>query len=1008
MKVDKHRKKILFVAFFLIVTIVSSFVLIKDNKITKILKTNDYNYLPEKAKEYIKEQYEKSGYIILTEKNKQENMPYLNPHYVAYLNASDEERAEKFNVVPNAVILDYSVGGDKNTKTYPATFDLRNVNNVDYTTPNRNQSASSLCAFFATTATLESNLLYQSQTAYSNDALKFSERQLDYATSSGGIIEYPQSNGRTLLTEGANFEELARVAKNGLGFVELSKHEFNLLTTQKEISDILNFENSEYELNESINFPFLDTATATETEINTYVNMIKDYVQTYGGVYVATGSPQGGCAYYDTSINNYVIYDTNETREDDACTLNYHAMEIIGWDDDFEYEFCKDSSTKQHSTDIASCSEDNKVTGKGAWILKNSWGNTAPNPYLAYNSRNSAINAILNVTKTSERNWDKYYLDTEPVDADNGYSLIYTINKDNDLREKIDKIKVEVSWMRYFDLDVYYSATGNSEDNVLIDSREVIDSSIYTIDLSSQNIEVTDGATITITTTTTDAYSFAYYMAAYGEVTAYVETLDEEYYLNTVEEYAGKTSNDEGYSFRVNTYTQNINSGEEINYELYDQNNKKINDNHISFSSNKVGPNLALSLIELDDLLPEGDYTLKSYYDDEYSMSLVNLGSNDTESNYIYIKFNPNKIDDDITYRKYEINSNTEIPNDIFDVEEYNFIEWNTKADGSGEAISNVNQLTIDRSESIELYAIYDNEKYTIIFNSNNANNEEYEQHIDINTDTQLITNPFIYENYNFIKWTTEPDGTGTEYVDQEYVNNLAEINQSIVLYANWERQTYTIVYNSNNGENTEKTQKVNMGDDIELLTNEYTNENYNFIGWSTNSDGSGTIYKDEQIVKNLTTDKNTITLYAIWSLNIIESEEYEIATNLIKQIDDQTGLEEFKNNFTYSDEYSIKIFKDGVELEEGSYISTGSITRVYYNDQEVDEYYNVVVGDINGSGTITISDVAKVFSHIMNYNEIIESYNLEAADVNGSTTITISDVSKMYSYIMGFIGGLL
>ena len=73
-----------------------------------------------------------------------------------------------------------------------------------------------------------------------------------------------------------------------------------------------------------------------------------------------------------------------------------------------------------------------------------------------------------------------------------------------------------------------------------------------------------------------------------------------------------------------------------------------------------------------------------------------------------------------------------------------------------------------------------------------------------------------------------------------------------------------------------------------------------------------------------------------------------------------------------------------------------------------VDEYYNVVVGDINGSGTITISDVAKVFSHIMNYNEISEDYNLKAADVNGSTTITISDVSKMYSYIMGFIGGLL
>ena len=335
MVVKKHKKKILFALLFLIIFSISFIFTHNNDKITKLLKTKDYNYLPEKAKQYIKEQYEKSGYIILTKKNKQENMPYLNPHYV--------ERAEKYNVVPSAVILDYVSGGEKNNKTYPETFDLRNVDGVDYTTPNRNQSTSSLCAFFATTGTLESNLLYQSRTAYSNSALKFSERQLDYATSSGGIIEYPQSKGRELLIEGANFEELARVAKNGLGFVNLNKQPFDLSKNQKEISDILNFENSEYELNEAINFPFLDTATANESDINNYVNMIKDYVITYGGVYVATGSPQGGCAYYDSSINNYLIYDTNETREDDACILNYHAMEIIGWDDSRECWLVKTS-----------------------------------------------------------------------------------------------------------------------------------------------------------------------------------------------------------------------------------------------------------------------------------------------------------------------------------------------------------------------------------------------------------------------------------------------------------------------------------------------------------------------------------------------------------------------------------------------------------------------------------------------------------------------------------------
>lgn len=1006
MEVIKHRKRLLILSLFIIVFVIGFLFVPRDNKIEKILKTKNYNYLSDKAKEYIKEQYEKSGYVILTEKNKQENKPYLNPRYVEYLNATPEERATNFNVVPNAVILDYVSGGNKSNKTYPETFDLRNVEGVNYTTPNRNQSNSSLCAFFATAGTLESNLLYQSGTAYSNDALKFSERQMDYATSAGGIIEYPQSQGRTLLTEGANFEDLARLTKNGLGFINLEKHPFDLVTTQKEISDILNFKNSEYELNESINFPYLDTTSATETEIEDYVKMIKDHVMTYGGVYVATGAPGGGCSYYKTSATNYVIYDTNDTRNDDACELNYHAMEIIGWDDNFSYEFCKDSSSLKHSADISSCSQENIVSGTGAWILKNSWGSIAPYPYLAYKSRNSAINAILNVTRTSQKNWDKYYLDQEPEIINNGSGLVYTIDKDNDLSEQLSKIKVEVSWIRNFNLEVYYSPTGEETDNILVDSRQNIDASLYTIDLENRNIEVVNGATITLISNASD---FGLYMSYMGEVTAYVKTLDDDYYVNTVEEIASKISNDEGYAFRVNTYTQNIDSNEEISYELYDLNNKKISDDLVDFSANKVGPNLALSLIELSDVIPEGDYKLKSYYEDAYSLSHLNLGSNDSENDYVYVKFNPNKAEGDITFGKYNLGQNIELPTDIFTISGYDFLEWNTEADGSGTSYTNIDQLEIGRSESIELYAIFNNESFSVIFNSNNDNNEEVTQIIEIDTDVQLMNNPFTYESHNFIKWNTEADGSGTDFANQEYVNNLVEINNSITLYAIWERQTYTIIYHSNNDDDATLTQQVNMGEQIDLSPNEFENDDFNFVGWNTEADGSGTTYRDGQTVKNLTSDKGTINLYAIWSLNVINSSDYEIDNNLIKKVNDQTSISNFIEGINYDhEEYTIKIYKDGNELEDSAYISTGSITRIYKEGAIVDEYYNVVVGDINGSGTITISDVAKVFSHIMSYNQITEDYNLAAADVNSSTTITISDVSKMYSYIMGFIGGLL
>ena len=61
-------------------------------------RIKSYSYLPEEAKEYIKEKYEETGEVILTEKNKEKNKLYLNPQYVKYLTYSEEEK-DKFGRV---------------------------------------------------------------------------------------------------------------------------------------------------------------------------------------------------------------------------------------------------------------------------------------------------------------------------------------------------------------------------------------------------------------------------------------------------------------------------------------------------------------------------------------------------------------------------------------------------------------------------------------------------------------------------------------------------------------------------------------------------------------------------------------------------------------------------------------------------------------------------------------------------------------------------------------------
>lgn len=59
------------------------------------------------------------------------------------------------------------------------------------------------------------------------------------------------------------------------------------------------------------------------------------------------------------------------------------------------------------------------------------------------------------------------------------------------------------------------------------------------------------------------------------------------------------------------------------------------------------------------------------------------------------------------------------------------------------------------------------------------------------------------------------------------------------------------------------------------------------------------------------------------------------------------------------------------------------------------------VKGDVNGDGKISISDYAKVKSHILGTSKVSNEY-LKAADANGDGKISISDYAKIKSHILG------
>jgi uncharacterized repeat protein (TIGR02543 family) len=118
----------------------------------------------------------------------------------------------------------------------------------------------------------------------------------------------------------------------------------------------------------------------------------------------------------------------------------------------------------------------------------------------------------------------------------------------------------------------------------------------------------------------------------------------------------------------------------------------------------------------------------------------------------------------------------------------------------------------------------------------------------------------------HFINWTDAegnvvseeeeliPQKTDGEYVNAEYFADFA-LNQ------------YQVQYDANGGAGSEMPlQEYFYGEPQKLLANTYIRKGYEFLGWNTSPDGTGSSFADEEQVNSLTTvSDGTVTLYAQW-----------------------------------------------------------------------------------------------------------------------------------------------
>ena len=167
---------------------------------------------------------------------------------------------------------------------------------------------------------------------------------------------------------------------------------------------------------------------------------------------------------------------------------------------------------------------------------------------------------------------------------------------------------------------------------------------------------------------------------------------------------------------------------------------------------------------------------------------------------------------------------------------------------------------------SVELL---DSEAYIIHYNPNGGVGMMLDQVVKLGSTTTLRPNQFSLDDNRFGGWNTRADGTGTSYPNNYAItSDLGSDGDIIALYAQWiPSDAFYVSFDANGGSGIMNDQKFIIGDTPKSLSpNGFTRTNYEFRGWNTAPDGTGTHYDDLEAVSDLSNVNNDIvTLYAEW-----------------------------------------------------------------------------------------------------------------------------------------------
>lgn len=268
------------------------------------------------------------------------------------------------------------------------------------------------------------------------------------------------------------------------------------------------------------------------------------------------------------------------------------------------------------------------------------------------------------------------------------------------------------------------------------------------------------------------------------------------------------------------------------------------------------------------------------------------------------------------------------------------FVGWATP-DSSGAVVYRDEQEVkgITSEDSVTLTAVWSSSAYTVRFESGSdeTTGSMPEQTIACTVPTALASNCYVRTGYVFAGWRNRT--TNDSYADRETVTDLAGLNGSVTLTAEWRKAQYRVAYFGNGGTNTMEAQEFTCGEGQSLTSNVFGRVGYTFRGWALDPEDAKVKYADGVRVNNLTTtDGATVRLYALWQKDVQTLTEWQQALNC-----------------TTADVWPTNIAKSGtVNIAPGTISPIGSGVRLGVTANDGYISHSTLAFDVTGPGTFS------------------------------------------------------